>query len=495
MSTRAERYEVIATIQDGQFATSYKARDRVLDRLVLLKVLHPEQAIDVDLVQRFRREALLQARLKHPNIVTVYDFGSADDFYIASEYVEGVALDRLLSDKHRLSLKELTPIIRDVCRALDYAHKQGVVHRDLKPANIIITPDGHAKLTDFGLAFCRDLGPITQEGCIVGTPAYMSPEQTRGQRTDYRTDIFSLGIVIYEALTGTNPFAAPSFADSMSLVLGFEPKPLAEVLPGLPVGLSDTVELMLAKNPADRPQDLTGLCSALDLTTSGSSLRPLLSSVLVPALILLALAATEAALLPLKPRGSLQPVAPLPSQNAAWSQVAVSVEDVPATDSSVFPIENQGPRIQNNVPDAAPRFCWVRINVSPWADVSIDELPVGTTPIPRPFKLTHGRHTIQLTNPYYPTLTKVIQLTDSACTLIFDLEKEFAFLDVRVLPWAVLAIDGQFVDTTPLGRPVPVDLGTHTLTLAHPELGSVTKTVITDTAGLYRLIFDLTQTK
>ncbi|MBN2465324.1 serine/threonine protein kinase, partial [candidate division WOR-3 bacterium] len=262
---RTDRYQIVETIQEGMAAVTYKAHDRVLDRTVLLKVLHTRLAADVDLVQRFRREALLQARLKHPGVVTVYDFGTEDDFYIASEFVEGRTLDKLLAEKGRLRVDELAPILQAVARALAYAHAQGVIHRDLKPANIMIADSGDVKLTDFGLACARDFGELTQEGCVIGTPSYMSPEQARGLKVGPATDIFALGVVVYQALSGVNPFAAPSYAEALSLVLNHRPRPLSEVVAGLPPGLGEFVGRMIAKSAAERPgsaEELTGLLSA-----------------------------------------------------------------------------------------------------------------------------------------------------------------------------------------------------------------------------------------
>lgn len=497
MTTRTERYEILETVQEGQFATSYRAKDRVLDRLVLLKVLSPRTATDHDLVQRFRREALLQARLKHPNIVTVYDFGAEDDFYIASEYIEGRALDRLLKEKGRLSLAELAPIASAVARALEYAHERGVVHRDLKPANIMIAHSGEAKLTDFGLAFCRDMGQLTQEGCVIGTPAYMSPEQSRGRRTDARTDIFSLGVVIYEALSGTNPFSADSIADSMSLVLNKEPEPLSELAPEVPDEVSGLVSRMLAKEPDSRPHDLGEVRRVFSTVVSGTdvSRQRMTRQVLVPSLVLVAAAAAAAALLDLrhKPQslgayrgpGAVSIAVPDSSSTAPESTKPQS----PAGEGRPAATDSQRPA----PPARAPAFCRTRISVSPWAEVSINGRSFGVTPFAEPLLLPLGRHVIELKNPYYPVLSKTVDISDSACTLSFDLNREFALLDIRVQPWAVVSIDGEPVDTTPLDRPVPVTLGRHSITLFHPELGTVEKGITADTAGRYRLVYDLTR--
>ncbi len=495
MTKREERYEIIATLQEGQFATSYKAKDRLLARLVLLKVLHLRTLADQELVQRFRREALLQARLKHPNIVTIYDFGEEDDFYIASEFIDGEALDKILVRRKQLSLAELSPLIVDICRALDYAHAQGVVHRDLKPANVIVTTSGEGKLADFGLAFCRDLGQLTQEGCVIGTPAYMSPEQSRGKRTDERTDIFSLGVIIYEALSGQNPFAADSVAESLTLVLTKEPLPLVELVPEVPPAVSDLVMRMLSKDPGKRPKSAKEVGEVFQALAEGKVahvVSALARQVLSFALVLLLIAAAAAALLPLRPRrGSLQVLA-LAAESVFLASVSETAAVVLPADTdkahSLAPFQTQEGAVS-----LRRRFCLTRIVVSPWAEVKIDGQSFGVTPFTEPLMLPLGEHVLELNNPYYPTLTRTVTLTESVCSIVIDLAREFALLDIRVIPWAVVFVDGVLIDTTPLDRPIPVRLGRHTIALHHPELGRVDKEITADTAGRYKLVYDLTR--
>jgi len=511
---RAERYQVLETIQEGMAAVTYKAHDRVLDRTVLLKVLHARLAADADLVQRFRREALLQARLKHPGIVTVYDFGNEDDFYIASEFIEGRTLQKMLDEKKRLTLAELTPIVLAVVRALAYAHAQGVIHRDLKPANIMISDSGEVKLTDFGLACARDFGDLTQEGCVIGTPSYMSPEQARGLKVDAATDIFALGIIIYQALGGTNPFAATNYADALSLVLSNEPRPLSDLAAGLPAGLSEFVGRMLAKNAAARPSstdDLLRLLAAppLPAMTTVRRRRAVLVAVLAPALV----AAIVVPIVLTRARhgsGRIQGFQDSRIQVADASQGRVSgvMPDTGILESLTPGTLSQGssnprPLAQDSSTSRRPTQgslttgtlsspeCRLRITVAPWADVAIDGRPLGTTPlVPEPV-VTRGRHIITLRNPYYPEVTRTVELDGPARTLAFDLDREVAELDIRVTPWAIVAVDGRVVDTTPMDKPIPVALGSHEITLTHPELGTRRDSIRADSAKVYRVAYDM----
>ena len=484
--TREERYEILETIQDGMYATSYRARDKVLDRMVLLKVLHMRQACDVDLVQRFRREAMLQARLKHPGIVTVYDFGAGDDFYIASEFIEGGTLEQRLKERGQLSLDELRPILRQVIRALGYAHEQGVVHRDLKPANILIAASGEAKLTDFGLAYARDYSPLTTEGCVVGTPAYMSPEQSRGRRTDARTDVFSLGVVIYEALSGANPFQSDSYADSLNLILNREPVPLVRALPDLPAEVSRLVEQMMVKEPEQRLPSLRMVNRVLE-----SGLEPVTVSrrrwpaaalpVAVGALALLTLV-----LFPFLRRATDAEVTQKGRRKDA--EIASREHGDSAASASAAILQSPSPAVS-----PGPKLTRLKVTVSPWAEVFIDGRSFGVTPLGERLELTQGTHELMLKNPNYPILTRKLVLDDTAALLNRDLEHEFAQADIRVQPWALVTIDGQFIDTTPMKRPVALTLGPHKIALNHPELGTRIENVHTDSARLYRFTFNLTQ--
>jgi serine/threonine protein kinase len=505
---RTERYQVLETIQEGMAAVTYKAHDRVLDRTVLLKVLHARLAADADLVQRFRREALLQARLKHPGIVTVYDFGTEDDFYIASEFIEGRTLQKMLDEKKRLTLAELTPIVLAVVRTLAYAHAQGVIHRDLKPANIMISDSGEVKLADFGLACARDLGDLTQEGCVIGTPSYMSPEQARGLKVDAATDIFALGIIIYQALSGTNPFAAATYADALSLVLNHEPRTLAELVPGLPDGLSEFVGRMLSKRAAQRPgstQELVRLFSAPTATSRQvrQRRRAVLAAVLAPAIV-------AALVVPIVLAHTRRPGGPSRGLEVAGSPVPdTSQSTTPVLPSTVITLPEKSSGATQEAEDSTtqvsgtrtlgssnPRAlplteCRLRLVVTPWAYVAIDGRSLGTTPLATEPVLAPGRHVITLRHPRYPEVARTVELSRPDCTLAVNLDREVAELDIRVTPWAVVAIDGQVVDTTPMDRPIRVVLGNHGITLTHPELGVRRESLQMDSARVYRLTYDL----
>ena len=204
-----DRYQLEKLIARGGMAEVFLARDTMLDRLVAVKILFPEYAREESFVERFRREAQAAANLNHPNIVAIYDWGkSKDSYFIVMEYVEGKSLKEKLTDDGPVDSDELAEICSDVASALNYAHQNGIVHRDIKPGNILIKKGGKIKVTDFGIARAGTSESLTQTGSVMGTATYFSPEQAQGYSVDGRSDIYSLGIVMYELATGVPPFVA-----------------------------------------------------------------------------------------------------------------------------------------------------------------------------------------------------------------------------------------------------------------------------------------------
>lgn len=205
------RYEIISQLGGGGMALVYKGRDTLLNRQVTVKLLRPEFTCDEEFVARFRREAQAVAKLSHPNIVSVYDVGQEGDIhYIVMEYVEGKNLKELIREEGILPVNRAVDIARQICEGLDHAHDSGIVHRDIKPHNILVTSGGKVKVTDFGIARAVTSVTVTQAGTIVGSVHYFSPEQAKGENTGARSDIYSVGIVLYEMVTGQVPFQGDS---------------------------------------------------------------------------------------------------------------------------------------------------------------------------------------------------------------------------------------------------------------------------------------------
>jgi serine/threonine protein kinase len=253
-------------------AVVYKAWQPSLERYVALKVLPEYFQHDPEFLARFQREARAAARLNHPNIVTIYDVGEhAGIHYIAMEYLDGGSLrDRLAAGP--LGLREAQRILAQLAGALDYAHSHGLIHRDIKPANILFTSDGRAKLTDFGIARASDDAQLTRTGVLMGTPEYMAPEQAEGKSIDYRTDLYALGVVLYQMLTGQAPFRGTTPSATLHAVVYEPPPPPRQLNPGLPPAIEAVLLRALAKQPDQRFQ--RGVEMVAGLRTAMEGKRP-----------------------------------------------------------------------------------------------------------------------------------------------------------------------------------------------------------------------------
>jgi len=265
-TTIAGRYRIEGRLGVGGMSTVHLAFDNRLERYVALKLLAEHLADDPTFVSRFRREALAAARLVHPNIVQVFDFGfdsGHHQHFIVMEHVSGNSCAELLRDQGHLPVGQAIDVVTQACRGLDYAHRNGVVHRDVKPGNLLVSDSEVVKLADFGIARATDQSSITQVGSVLGTAAYLSPEQARGDEAGPQADLYSLGVVTYQLISGRLPYEASSLSELALKQQRESPIPLDELNPEVPQALARAVALALAIDQRDRPADATQLAELL----------------------------------------------------------------------------------------------------------------------------------------------------------------------------------------------------------------------------------------
>jgi serine/threonine-protein kinase len=261
----AGRYELEELVGSGGMSSVYRARDRLLERSVALKILHEQYTRDDDYVERFRREARSVAQLTHPNIVTVIDRGEQDGRqFIVFEYVDGENLKQLLEREGPLSAQEAIELVLQVARGLAFAHSQGLVHRDVKPQNVLLDADGRAKVTDFGIARSLEVDGMTVTGTVMGTSNYIAPEQARGQTVDEQTDVYSLGCVLYELLAGDVPYDGDNFV-SVAMRHVNDPVPsIGDLRPDVPPRLDAAIQRAMAKDHSERFESMAAFAAELE---------------------------------------------------------------------------------------------------------------------------------------------------------------------------------------------------------------------------------------
>ena len=310
------RYEIMEEIGKGAMGVVYKAYDPAVGRIIALKTVRFDVAgPDRDeLIRRLRQEAQAAGRLEHPNIVTIYDAGEIEGlFYIAMQFLKGRTLAEMIAERAMLPVEQIVLIVDQICDGLHYAHERGIIHRDLKPSNILITTEGAVKILDFGIAKVAEVG-TTKAGMILGTPSYMSPEQARGGRIDRRADIFSLGAILYELLTGEKPFPGNTPTTIIYKILHEEPIPVRVIEPAVNLEFDRIVRKALSKSPFERYEDCQELRVELKAIASSDAAQQAKKAARLP----------SAAVRPKGPRPARKAAAPQPEEQPAPPPVAAA---------------------------------------------------------------------------------------------------------------------------------------------------------------------------
>src|ERR671934_987221 len=269
-----DRYRILRKLGTGGMANVYLAEDEVLGRRVAIKILNDRHAGDEQFVERFRREAKNAAGLSHPNIVSIYDRGEAEGtYYIAMEYLDGRSLKELILSRGPAPIPIAIDYVRQILAALRFAHRNAIVHRDIKPHNVLVDAEGRLKVTDFGIARAG-ASQMTETGSIIGTAQYLSPEQAKGAPVTPASDIYSVGIVLYEMLTGSVPFTGDTPLEIAMKHLSATPEPPSEKRHEVPPELDSIVLRALAKNPADRYQTAEPMDADLARAARGQAVAP-----------------------------------------------------------------------------------------------------------------------------------------------------------------------------------------------------------------------------
>jgi eukaryotic-like serine/threonine-protein kinase len=505
---RVGKYEITEQVGVGGFGIVYKAWDPFIQRWVALKTCN---ATEPDATQRFFREAQLAGALQHPNITLIYDFGvDGDTPYFVQEFLTGTDLDDLMASR-KLTMDGILAVLLQVCSGLEYAHSRGIVHRDIKPANVRVLEDGTVKIMDFGIAkSLENETQLTQTGVALGTAGYLAPEQLSGRPLDPRTDLFALGVLAYEMVTGARPFAGANLSNVIYQILNQEPVPPRQRNPGCPERLERAILKTLAKEPDDRFTNVREFATELKeilatLPPRGQARRPETTTAMVrEELARLAAqpgsqptAATQLAARPLD-RIATGPSVPEAKGRrgrtlailGAFLAVAIGgaawlyLSGAGFSDRAGTPMGRSNPRslvappvvptfAPTPAPTAVPTPARVEVELfaDPPADVTVDGNPLGRVQSTR-VTLTVGRHTIRQRIPGYREATREVEVTGAGQTIALRLPP-FGLLTVvndfgAPVQGARVYLDGKLIGSLPvLDR--KVEAGGHELRVTWPD--------------------------
>jgi serine/threonine-protein kinase len=417
MLDRIGNCRIIGEIGSGGMAVIYKAVQEPLERVVAIKALKPSIAVDSQFALRFEREARFMASLQHENILHVHDFvKDGETMYIIMEYVQGIDLYDLLQLTPRLPVDVAAIIALQVARALDYAHFRGIIHRDIKPANVIISHQGEVKLMDFGIARDHSLSDLTETGTGVGTPSYMSPEQILGDKLDFRSDIFSLGIVLYQCITGQKPFVEDEARTVMQKIRLDRYASPRKLVASVPSSMERILARCMEKIPSSRYPSTQALIDDLMEFLAGrvgmnhsARLVMYMRDVGVIGEIeadeILNAGATRTIGHGARDRRLVRHSGMVFS--AALAAILATGAAIQAS-AGRFSRGDDEYNAPNDAPILPANAGFVRVVVDPWADVYVDGEKVATTPTAQSIALSPGKHYVKYKNPYFKEQTQEI---------------------------------------------------------------------------------------
>jgi serine/threonine-protein kinase len=482
------RYEVQGLIGRGGMGMVYRARDRVLDEVVAIKILRPDFAQDPKMAERFRSEIKLARRVRHRNVCAIHDYGEDRGLlFISMEFVEGTDLKRLLRERGALDADLAYDLAVQVAEGLQAVHEAGIVHRDLKTPNIMLDARGHARLMDFGVAKRVGEGTLTEQGHIVGTPEYMSPEQARGEKVDSRSDLYALGVLTYEMFTGRVPFRGDTPISTIMKHLNDPPPVQGEPAARIPPPMRAVLGRALAKEPRDRYATAHDMAEAIRRARSPSARQhPVATDALVAPTVVGPPAAPAR---PRAPRSSprrvlLQPWL-LAVPVAAVAGFLALRGGMSRTPSVTLPAGIATPESTEAVP--APTSPPVAVPAAASA------APVPAAPFPSPSATPPSRPTPRSTPPVSrpaapPSAT--VPAAPAPTVPPSTAPPGPGLLQVAVRPWGEVSVDGKVVGTTPLDR-LTLPAGVHTIRLRHPSYEPQERTVTIRPGQLERLFVDL----
>jgi serine/threonine-protein kinase len=474
------RYEIVNALGRGGMGTVYKARDIVLDELVAIKVLRADYAWDEKMAERFKSEIKLARKVRHKNVCTIHDFGEFEGLlYISMELIEGIDLKKILKEKGAPPKQEAYDLAIQIALGLEAVHEAGIIHRDLKAANVMRDAGGVVRLMDFGVAKQHGSGKtLTTTGQVIGTPEYMSPEQAQGHKLDFRSDVYALGILIYELFAGRVPFRGDTPVSTILKQINDPPPLYGPQSSAVPGALVPILRKALAKTPTERHRSVRELIEELEgaqqSITHPQAARPTAVSEGTTRL-----APVQKTSRPWSRFGMAAGAAVLIVAFASWLYWMREPTTTEVADSAPSPFSTTVPAGTSTIPTVEPE---PTPSTSPPATSSVSIAATVSTTSVRPPRKQPPRTT--------SVLATSVPTTSSVSTSTSSVALGPGWLQVVVTPWATVTLDGKLIGETPL-ESMLLPAGKHTVVIRHPNYEPIEREVTVVTDESIRLVVNL----
>ncbi len=488
-----DKFEIIDCLKKDIQTGVYLANHVYLGKKIILKTLDTSKLSDNSILERFKREAKLLAKLNHPNIIKVLDFGTYHEFfYISFEHFESNNLRELI-DKNNLSFEKKISLFVQLLNALKTAHKNQIIHRDIKPENILVNSNLELKIADFGLALVSNEKSLTNKTSILGTPTYMAPEQINGEKS-FQTDIFSAGLVAYELFSGINPILGDEIATTINNIINFNEDKLISAIEKLPVEVRPAIKSMLQKNIEERAKNVDEVLNYLNIqndvnVNKGSNknkrrVRNAILSVLSLIVILVLFLIFQEK----KVSDKLidQKINKQPSLEITTPKE--TKKTLPSTGTETQKITGNKPpqnEIKENITDnknlesnktQLPGM--LDVDCFPWAEVYVDNKKVDRTPLQNEIMLSPGLHEIKLVHPDYPPVIRNLNIVSQKTeTIKVNFQELVGYLKCNIYPWGEIFINGKLIGITPLRKPIVLLPGKYEVTVKNSQYESISREV------------------
>ena len=490
-----KKFKIISCYKKNEHSAVYLANHIFLEKKVFLKVLNTQSIPDTTITERFKREAKILAQLEHPNIIKVYDFGMFKEyFYISFEYFESKNLRQFLG-QNNITDETKNNIFVQLVKSLEYAHKNNVIHRDIKPENILLNENLELKLTDFGLAQDSLDNLITQKYSVVGTPAYMSPEQIQGEEITIKSDLFSLGINMIEIFKGKNLFLGQNSNETINKIISFDEKNYQDLFDDFSDDFKKILKGLLASNPGNRFSSCSEILDILQIKNEDKIISK--STFPKKTVLLLSIIIIISALLwinynqvaqennsTVTPTNSTEQNKLIPDTLKTKDSIVNNLENNEAPKNS-FPGESEQKNTTDNIAEEKDETHTQKrseqneivikngelfVKCFPWAKIYLDDKYLETTPLSENIELSAGNYLLTLMHPDYPNHSDSIIVEGGKLSFIeVNLDTLFGYFECQVYPWGELFINGEKKGTTPLNNPIKLFEGTYELELKNPK--------------------------